>query len=89
LEQFIKSKYGSGCSLGDKTQSPTADIYNVKILGDGKDLEESQCPINFMVDTKYNPTKGVVVIFELGQACNLSQNQDCADSKIVSSLKFL
>ena len=89
LEQFIKSKYGSGCSLGGKTQSPTADIYKVKILGDGKDLEESQCPINFMVDTKYNPTKGVVVIFELGQACNLSQNQDCADSKIVSSLKFL
>ena len=89
LENYLKSKYGSGCKLGQKTQSPTADIYNVKILGDGKDLSESDCPINFMVDVKYNPTKSTVVIFELGQACNLYQGQNCADSKVVSSLKFL
>lgn len=89
LGEYLKSKYGSGCKVGEKTQSSIADVYNVKILGDGKDLGESDCPINFMVDVKYNPTKGTVVIFELGQSCNLYQGQDCVDSKVVSSLKFL
>lgn len=91
LEQFIKSKYGSGCKLGEKTQSKNTDIYDIKILGDGKDLGETKCPINFMVKTKYNQTKGKLVIFELGQACNLIKDQktyNCYDNDIVDSLKF-
>lgn len=91
LESYFKSKYGSGCRLGEKTLSNTPDIYNVKILGDGKDLDESNCPINFVVVTAYNPTKGKLVMFELGQACNLTKkltDNGCYDSEIVSSLKF-
>lgn len=92
LESYIKSKYGSGCKLGEKTSS-SSDTYSVKILGDGKELGETQCPINFMVDVEYNPTKGKVVIFELGQACNFNKEVNsttgkCTALDMVKSLKF-
>ncbi|MFA7676021.1 MAG: hypothetical protein WCY28_01250 [Candidatus Shapirobacteria bacterium] len=90
LEQFIKSKYGSGCQLGEKTQSTTTGTFDVKILSDGKGLDESLCPINFAIKTKYNQNKGKLVIFELGQACNFynETNKNCDDLDIVNSLKF-
>lgn len=91
LESYIKSKYGSSCKLGEKTSSGS-DTYSVKILSDGKELGETQCPINFMIDTEYNPTKGKVVIFELGQACNfnkeINDNGTCTALEIAKSLKF-
>ncbi len=91
LEQFIKSKYGSGCKLGKKTKIDTTEAFDVSILGDGKELGESECPMNFMVKLRYNQTKGKLVLFELGQACNLAKNStgdSCYDSKIVDSLNF-
>jgi hypothetical protein len=94
LESYFKSKYGLGCRLGEKNLSDIPNVYNVKILSDGKDLVESQCPINFAITTEYNPIKGKLVIFELGQACNLYQDNHigggfCYDTDIVKSLKFL
>ena len=93
LENYIKSKYGTGCKLGEKTLSSNG-TYSVKILGDGKELGETQCPINFMIDTEYNPTKGKVVIFELGQDCSFNKEitpsyGKCTALEIVKSLKFL
>lgn len=90
LEQFIKSKYGSGCKLGEKTQSTTVGIFDVNILGDGKDLGETQCPINFAIKTKFNSIKEKVVIFELGQDCPLYNDfkKSCYDTDIIDSLKF-
>lgn len=92
LASYIKSKYGSGCRLGKKTESKSQGVYSVEILSDGKDLEESECPINFVIVTMYNPEKEKLVMFELGQACNLSRDQSinsgCDDTGIVESLKF-
>lgn len=91
LEQFIKSKYGLGCKLGKKTKLDTTEVFDVSILGDGKDLGESECPMNFMVKLRYNQTKSKLVLFELGQACNLAKNStgnSCYDFEIVDSLKF-
>lgn len=89
LESYFKSKYGAGCRLGEKTLSGK-DTYTVKILGDGKGLDESQCPINFAIVTQYNPIKGKLVIFELGQACNLTREYTggCDDLEIMKSFKF-
>lgn len=95
LENYFKSKYSSGCRLGEKTLSDTPDVYNIKILGDGKDLSESKCPINGGIITKYNPTKGKLVIFEIGHACNFDKSQisgggsGCGDIEVINSLKFL
>ena len=88
LLQFIQSKYGSACRLGEKTQSTTAGIFDIKILGDGKGLDESLCAINFAIKTIYNQNKSKLVIFELGQACNLYTNNTCNDFNVVNSLKF-
>lgn len=93
LESYFKSKYGSGCRLGKKTLSEIPDVYTVEISSDGNDLDESNCPINFALVTKYNPIKRKLVIFELGQACNLDKGQSigsgCNDQEIMKSFKFL
>lgn len=90
IEQFIKFKFGSGCKLGAKKPSKISGIYDVEILGDGKDLGTTQCPINFVIKTKYNQPKGEIIIFNLGQDCNLIKNAkyECSDSEVVDSLKF-
>lgn len=91
IETFIKSKYGSGCVLGEKTSSSHNNIYDIKILGDGKELGESKCPINFIIETKLSPNKDKLIIFELGQACPLYKdfvNFSCYDEEILNSLKF-
>lgn len=66
LLQFIKSKYGSACRLGEKVTGE-GDFSIVKILGDGKPLDESNCQSNG-VKVSYSSTKNKVVIFEIGQA---------------------
>lgn len=89
LESYLKSKYGLCSKLEEKTSSSN-DTYSVKILGDGKGLE-SKCPHNFAIVTEYNPTKGKLVIFELGQACNLRKDYTggCDDLEIIKSFKFI
>lgn len=93
IENYFKSKYGSGCRLGEKIESDTPGVYGLEILSDGKDLETSQCPINGSIEAMYSPTRNKLVIFSLGQACNLSKSTSfggaCDDTKIVKSLKFL
>lgn len=80
LEQFIKSKYGSGCSLGEKTVGE-GDFSIVKITGDGKPLDETKCVANGM-KIDYSQLKNKAVIFEVGQ------DYQPLDG-VSSSLKFL
>lgn len=80
MEQFIKSKYGSGCSLGEKVAGE-GDFLIVKITGDGKSLDETKCMSNG-VKVTYSQTKNKIVIFEVGQAYEPLDG-------VSSSLKFL
>ncbi len=90
IEQFIKLKFGSGCSLGEKTQSGKNNIFNISILGDGKDLDETECPINYVIEPKYNYSKQELLIFIEGQACAFYKNTgyECYIEEIVNSLEF-
>ena len=90
IEDYFKTIYGTGCRLGKKTLSDIPDIYNVKMLGDYKGLDETECDNNGRIETFYSPTKAKLVIFELGQDCVLSKNLSgvCYDSEILKSFKF-
>jgi len=69
LDGFIKSRYGAGCSLGEKVASEQQDgVYDVRIQGDGKDLPETQCPLNYGTVLKYYPQANRVIAWDLGQA---------------------
>lgn len=89
LDQFIKSNWGTGCKLGSKTMS-TNGHYDVKIAGDGLDLDQTKCPINFMVAVKYSPELKKAVTWSMGQSVSFSSPdlKQAYDEEIANSFKF-
>ncbi|MBU4380953.1 hypothetical protein L6255_03475 [Candidatus Parcubacteria bacterium] len=91
LENFIKEHYGSGCKLGSQNPSNQSDVFDISIQGDGKDLEETKCPLNYMTVLKYYPEKNIAVSWHLGQATTFVADesyQNVYDQKMVESFKF-
>ncbi len=91
LTQFLKDRYGQGCSLGEKKPTSQSGVFNIVIKGDGKDLSETQCPINFATAVKYYPAKQKVAAWDLGQACTFTTDpnyQTCSDQEIADSFNF-
>jgi len=92
LDAFIKSRYGSSCSLGEKTASAQDGVYDVSILGDGKDLEQTQCPLNYWAILKYDPQIGKVIAWNPGQAYTFAAALDYSvvnDQEMIDSFWFL
>jgi len=91
LENFIKERYGSGCKLGNKNYSDQSGVFNISIQGDGKDLEETKCPLNYITVLKYYPAKDKAVSWHLGQAFTFiagESPQNDYDQEMVDSFKF-
>lgn len=95
LDQFIKKQYGNGCSVGDKYASNQAGVFDVAIKGDGKNLGESECPVNYVTVIKYYPAKKKVAQWDLGQgitfaAEDLTSKRDAIayDSDMADSFLF-
>ena len=92
LEAFLKSRYGSSCSLGEKVSSTQEGVYDVKIQGDGKDLSETSCPLNYGTVVKYYPEGNKVIAWDTGQAYTFSAdvtNSVTYDQEMVDSFRFL
>ena len=92
LEGFIKARYGSGCSLGEQMVSKQDGVYDVRILGDGKGLEETQCPLNFGTVVKYYPEGNTVIAWDTGQAYTFpadKTNTVTHDQEMVDSFEFI
>jgi hypothetical protein len=92
LEDFIKARFGSGCSLGEQVASAQAGVFDVSILGDGKDLAESQCPMNYGYRVKYFPSGGRVIAWNIGQAWTFLSAVDWSagyDFEMIESFRFL
>jgi len=91
LENFIKERYGSGCKLGSKNASNQAGVFNVSIQGDGKDLEETKCPLNYATVLKFYPAKNRVISWHLGQESIFvvdESYQNVYDQEMVDSFRF-
>lgn len=92
LEGFLKDRYGSSCSLGDKVASEQNGVFDVRIQGDGKDLSETQCPLNFGTVVKYYPEGNKVIAWDTGQAYTFSAdvtNSVTYDQDMVNSFRYL
>lgn len=77
LETFVKQRFGSGCSIDTMTATVTnSKVYDVKIKGDGLDLGETKCPINYMFVLKYVPDIGMAYTYDLGQAYTFPKTAD-------------
>lgn len=90
LDELIKERYGVGCSFGSKTLSGQPEIYDVKVKGDGLDLDKTKCPINFILHIKYSPFFKKAAIWDVGQAYNfLVKDVEDADSLMADSFSFI
>jgi hypothetical protein len=92
LEAFIQSRYGAGCSLGEKAASGQDGVYDVHIQGDGKDLSETLCPLNYATVVKYYPEGNRVIAWDPGQAYTFVGDLDYSvtyDQEMVESFYFL
>jgi hypothetical protein len=92
LDAFIKSRYGSGCNLGEKVASGQDGVYDIRIQGDGKDLSETLCPLNYLTVVKYYPEANKVVAWDLGQAPTFAADVAYSriyDQEMVDSFRFL
>jgi hypothetical protein len=92
LDAFLKSRYGSGCRLGEKIASSQDGVYDIRVQGDGKDLGETQCPLNYVTVVKYYPVGNKVVAWNLGQAPRFVADTAYPvvyDQEMVNSFRFL
>src|SRR5680860_579445 len=90
LGEFIKQKYGSGCNYESKQKTEFIDNYEIKIIGDGKDLGSTACPVNYEYYIRYSPTRQKVAFWHTGQECIIGLSFDnCFDQKISDSFHFI
>jgi len=92
LDSFIKGRYGSSCSLSEQMASTQEGVYDVRIQGDGKSLEETECPLNYGTVVKYYPGGNTVVAWDTGQAYTFSAdktNSVTHDQEMVDSFEFI
>lgn len=99
LDEFIKDRYGWGCSLGEKTLSGDQEgVYDVGIaVPPAETMEEAAekgCLINYGTILKYYPAKNLVVSWNTGQASSFYKPDpvgydNAYDNQMVDSFKFL
>jgi len=92
LDAFIKARYGAGCNLGEKVPSAQDGVYDVSVLGDGKDLEQTECPLNFSTVVKYYPDGNKVIAWDTGQAYTFAADESFSvayDQEMIDSFRFL
>lgn len=90
LDAFLKQEYGKGCSLDKKVDSAQSGVFDIEIKGDGKDLGETECPINYKTVVKYYPAKKKLAKWDIGQAYNFSSptSDENYDDEMTKSFLF-
>jgi hypothetical protein len=92
LDALIKSRYGSGCGSKEKEATGQDGVYRVRIQGDGKDLSETLCPLNYATVVMYYPEGSKLIAWDLGQAGTFIGALDFTvhyDREMVESFRFL
>jgi len=93
LDAFIKTRYGAGCSLGEKTPWDLQEgVFDVGILDDDKPMETTECLINYATVLKYYPDGNRVISWHLGQAFTFPGDVEYSvvyDGEMVDSFRFL
>lgn len=91
LDLVIKKKLGVGCSYKSKIATSFEGNYRIEIEGDGKDLGETLCPVNYANYIIYSPQVKKVAFWSVGQECNVGlgfMSDNCFDLRISDSFYF-
>ena len=90
LSQYINENYGTGgCTLGEQTLVGDG-LYDVSILGDGLDMQESQCYIGGVEIIRYAPEKNKMAAWGIGQDYRFhkADGADAYDEEMIDSFRF-
>ncbi|OGC79877.1 hypothetical protein A3K01_04090 [candidate division WWE3 bacterium RIFOXYD1_FULL_43_17] len=75
LETFVQTQFGAGCSVGTMTSTPANNkVYDVRVEGDGLEMPETLCGINYIYVLKYVPDAKMVYTYKLGQAYSFAKD---------------
>lgn len=91
LDEVIKKKLGPGCKYKSKIPTNFNDNYRIEIDGDGKDLGDTLCPVNYQNYIIYSPDQKKVAFWSTGQECQIGLGfmaNNCFDQKISESFHF-
>jgi hypothetical protein len=87
IDEFIKKRYGNGCSFGSLKPSNETEIYDVQFANYEIDFENpNSCGVNYMTHMKYNPTLQKIISWSTGQAYTFNSIDD---EKINKSVEFI
>lgn len=92
LDSLLKAIFGSSCSLGEKRETQQERLLDIVVKGDGMDLGETKCPLNFRYIVKYSPSKKLVFTWNIGQDVSFWGDidyKDVYDELMVSSFMSL
>jgi len=91
LDEVIKKKLGPGCKYKSKIPTNFDGNYQIEIDGDGKDLGDTLCPVNYQNYIVYSPDQKKVAFWSTGQECQIGLGfmaNNCFDRKISESFHF-
>ena len=80
LENFIQDRFGEGCQLGAQEPTDQEGLLAIRVEGDGLDLGETACPINYMFYLFYAPDLDRIYTWDQGQAYKFASNLDGSEA---------
>lgn len=92
LEHIIDEEYGECFHLGDLTPTEMGDMLNVRVLGDGKPVEESECLLRGGYVFLYSPEHARAATWKTGQALHFlydAQKGEGYDQEMHASFRFI
>jgi hypothetical protein len=92
LEDLIDAYYGACYSVGEILPLEGKDYYQVKVEGDGKSVEDSECLLRGGYEFVYSPEFRIAATWGTGQMVHFSSgesNEVPKDGEMISSFTFL
>ena len=91
LDAWVKNHYGPGCRVAELAPEGQEGVFDVLLEGDGKPLDQTECPLNYVYEILYQPSERRVLSWELGQGIQFMSDRDGAtifDLRMRDSVRF-
>jgi hypothetical protein len=96
LETYIKDEFGTGCELGEQTETEQAGVYAVSIDGSDLGAETPLCPIDSLKVLRYYPSERKLVDWDAGNGLSFpicEPEAQCEESdygpEMIESFRFI
>ncbi|MBU1130774.1 hypothetical protein KJ840_01440 [Patescibacteria group bacterium] len=92
LDLYIKENFGSSCYAGERNPYIQEGVEQIKIYGDGLDLDHTLCPLNGGYEMFYYPEKSKLIEWNTGMERIFWGNKEGTvtfDEEMIESFRFI